>query len=293
MDSTKVFIDTDNEITFILEKILSAKSDRVSLVIPDRASVFSSITGLKLLKRVVDKSNKLLVLVTLDAQGAELSRNAGLLVVSRVGEIHETIWERAVKEKFVIKKKDARTHYMPEVSNEEMQKKSSPIEIVEDPEVIEKENENYVETDIFDDSEIKDDQTEKVSLEESIDTPEFTPLNLDESGVSDVPQVRINIDVKELEKKQIEDHEQEEIVEHTINEENPPAFLSRETIKESNQHIPEPDDEVEDIESSVHNDADMESELDNPRIRKVAPKGSGITNLSFSMGKDVELEKKK
>ncbi len=126
MDSAKIFIDTDNEITFILEKILASKSDRVCLVVPDRASLFTSISGLKLIKRVVDKSNKLLVLVTLDSNGSSLAQKACLIVVSRVGEITDILWEQAQKTKFeFVKKHKNRVYYQPD-------KKEEPAEIIVD-----------------------------------------------------------------------------------------------------------------------------------------------------------------
>ncbi len=115
MDSSKVFIDTDNEITSILEKILEAKTERVTLVIPDRASLLTSITTLKILKRVVDKSDKLLVLVTLDDAGAQLAQEADLIVVSRIGEITEEIWDEAQRKKFDVIKKGTRQRYVPDM----------------------------------------------------------------------------------------------------------------------------------------------------------------------------------
>jgi hypothetical protein len=126
MDSAKVFIDTDNEITFILEKILSSKSEKVCLVVPDRAAIFTSISGLKLIKRMLDKSGKLLVLVTLDPNGADLSKKAGLFVVSRVGEITEELWEQVNKSKFeAIKKDTKKVFYLPETPTEKAKEADS------------------------------------------------------------------------------------------------------------------------------------------------------------------------
>jgi hypothetical protein len=119
MDSSKIFIDTDNEITFILEKVLKSPSERVCLVVPDRASVFTSISSLKLIKRVVDKSSKLLIIVTLDENGADLAKKAGLIVVSRIGEISESLWEKASKSKFEVIKKQKRNVYYTDLNSEE------------------------------------------------------------------------------------------------------------------------------------------------------------------------------
>lgn len=99
MDSKKIFIDTDTEISFILEDILKSENDRVCLVVPDRASIFNSIATLKLMKRVIDKSNKLLVLVTLDPLGAKLAQKVGIKTLSRIGELNEDIWQEVQKSK--------------------------------------------------------------------------------------------------------------------------------------------------------------------------------------------------
>jgi hypothetical protein len=100
MDSHKIFIDTDTEITFIIEKILEAKHDRVVIVVPDRASFLSSLINLKIVKRVVEKSKKLLIVVTMDEPCADLGRSAGLHVIPRIGEITEKDWDVVQKNKF-------------------------------------------------------------------------------------------------------------------------------------------------------------------------------------------------
>lgn len=100
MEDYKIFIDTDSEITFILERILKSKHERNVLVIPDRSSFLSSRTNLKILKKIIDKSNKLVMLVTLDDFGAKLARLANFTVLSRVGEITESHWELIQKNKF-------------------------------------------------------------------------------------------------------------------------------------------------------------------------------------------------
>jgi len=185
MDSAKIFIDTDNEITFILEKILASKLEKVCLVVPDRAAIFTSISGLKLIKRIVDKSNKLLVVVTLDENGASLTKRAGLSVVSRVGEINDELWEQIRKSKFdVIKKDKKKVFYVPETQIEKLdsvvEKKEEKISL---PEVFQKTFENG-------DSNLVVDNINELSKEE-----------IEERNV---PQVSIKIDDKDLKKTDIE-----------------------------------------------------------------------------------------
>jgi hypothetical protein len=302
MDSTKVFIDTDNEITFILEKILSAKSEKVSLVIPDRASVFSSVTGLKLIRRVVDKSNKLLVLVTLDEQGAELSRNAGLLVVSRVGEINDAIWEKALKDKFQVKKRDARSHYMPEAIVKEAGVES--IGQSEDSSVLDisaKELDSEKE-----ETAVQEENSNVVESEITLDTDENQPEAEEATTMLDVPQVRINIDMNELSEAEEELPESQDTIPN-IEEPPMPSFLMREVaLKPILKPLDAPDsgdllrhdEHVEDIAPTMHNDTLHEDTMpedsnENIRKRRVSTGSSSISNLSFSVGKDIENEKKK
>ncbi len=275
MDSAKIFIDTDNEITFILEKILSAKTERVSLVIPDRASVLSSITGLKLIKRVVDKSGKLLVLVTLDSEGAELARNAGLFVVARVGEINEIIWEKIQKAKFEVIKKGVRPYYIPDKLPEEKKIESHAAPKLKD----------LVPQDI--DKEEIDDEKANEELEAIVEDLEDDPVTDEKQDEQEeqaaTPQIQIDIDVNDT--TEIEEEADAPVAE----------AIDADTIQKI-----EEDYEVENIEapepSKLEETYEPEPVVDNGfRIRKVAPRSSGISNLSFNVGKDIggKSEKKK
>jgi len=59
-----IYLDLDDEITTIIEKLHGAKSKIVAFVLPKRASVFQSIVNMKLLKRTADDTNKHIVLIT-------------------------------------------------------------------------------------------------------------------------------------------------------------------------------------------------------------------------------------
>lgn len=211
MDSAKIFIDTDNEITFVLEKILSAKNERVCLIIPDRASLFTSISGLKLIKRVIDKSNKLLVIVTLDQNGSDLASQADLIVVSRVGEISNDLWEKAQKSKFeFVKKHKNRVYYQPEnLIQEEPEIASQPETIsikdliASSPESIEEENADI-------EPEITNDEYEKIEESPKSDEVEF----------NEIPQVKIRVDDEEIRDAQENIENQVESVKEYKNLEN-------------------------------------------------------------------------
>ncbi len=75
-----VYIDVDDEITTIIEKVSSSKQKIVALVLPKRAGVLQSSVNMKLLKRSADNAQKNVVLVTTEAALMPLAGAAGLYV---------------------------------------------------------------------------------------------------------------------------------------------------------------------------------------------------------------------
>ncbi|MGB4758610.1 MAG: hypothetical protein WBP26_00990 [Candidatus Saccharimonadales bacterium] len=74
-----IYVDVDDEITAIIEKVTNSSSKIVALVLPKRATVLQSIVNMKLLKRTADEAKKGLVLITTEA---------GLLPIAGVVGIH-------------------------------------------------------------------------------------------------------------------------------------------------------------------------------------------------------------
>lgn len=62
-----IYIDVDDEITGIIDKVSNSKHKIVALVLPKRAAVLQSIVNMKLLKRSGDSHKKQLVLITSEA----------------------------------------------------------------------------------------------------------------------------------------------------------------------------------------------------------------------------------
>lgn len=77
-----VYIDADDEITTIVDKVRSAPNQVVAMVLPKRASVLHSSVNVKLLKRVGEQNNKQLVLITSEPSLLPLAGMAGLYVAS-------------------------------------------------------------------------------------------------------------------------------------------------------------------------------------------------------------------
>lgn len=75
-----IYIDVDDEITAIIDKVQGSGSKILALVLPKRASVFQSIVNMKLLKRTADQYKKNIVLITSEASLLPLAGVVGLHV---------------------------------------------------------------------------------------------------------------------------------------------------------------------------------------------------------------------
>jgi|JI10StandDraft_1071094.scaffolds.fasta_scaffold77372_2 hypothetical protein len=77
-----IYIDVDDEITSIIEKVRASKGGIVALVLPKRASMLQSIVNMRLLKRAADDVSKNLVLVTTESTLLPLAGMVGLHTAS-------------------------------------------------------------------------------------------------------------------------------------------------------------------------------------------------------------------
>jgi hypothetical protein len=75
-----IYVDIDDEITGVIDKVQNSSSKLVALVLPKRASVFQSIVNMKLLKRAADSGKKNIVLITSEAGLLPLAGAAGVHV---------------------------------------------------------------------------------------------------------------------------------------------------------------------------------------------------------------------
>jgi hypothetical protein len=75
-----IYIDVDDEITAVIDKVRSSHEKIVALVLPKRATVFQSIVNMKLLKRTADEAKKHLVLITSEAGLLPLAGSVGIYV---------------------------------------------------------------------------------------------------------------------------------------------------------------------------------------------------------------------
>ncbi len=75
-----IYVDVDDDITAIIDKVEAAKEKIVALVLPKRTTTLQSVVNMRLLKRSADKATKNVVLITTEAALLPLAGAAGLHV---------------------------------------------------------------------------------------------------------------------------------------------------------------------------------------------------------------------
>lgn len=167
-----IYLDIDEEITAVIDKIKKTKGFDLALVIPKRSVLTQSIVNLKLLRKQIHAVGKNVVVVVSEKTAYNLAKRAGLDVRSDipVGGSSDDSLEN-LQEEIAI---DARSDIRP-------QKKSKVVTDLDEIEVhtyLEDEKEKQspkklvqsIETELED-----DDQELKKSLSEKLDKPVFIP----------------------------------------------------------------------------------------------------------------------
>lgn len=95
--SEKIFIDPNEEIPSVVERILSSDKSKIILVVPQNSMLLSSFVSINILFREVVKAKKSLILVTEDLYGTSVAERVGIEVVQRVSQINEENWENAMQ----------------------------------------------------------------------------------------------------------------------------------------------------------------------------------------------------
>lgn len=75
-----IYVDIDDEITSLIDKVRTSNQKIVALVLPKRAAVLQSIVNMKLLKRTADEEKKRIVLITSEAGLLPLAGAVGMYV---------------------------------------------------------------------------------------------------------------------------------------------------------------------------------------------------------------------
>jgi hypothetical protein len=99
LSASKIFTDQNEELTFIIERVRNAEKDKVALIIPENALVFSSPVSIKILQRMMYKAEKSPIIVTEDTYGQKFTQKIGLVTVGKTSQITEELWDIAFKRK--------------------------------------------------------------------------------------------------------------------------------------------------------------------------------------------------
>ncbi len=83
MEEVKIFLQPDDEITDVIDKIKKVEKSIIVLVIPESAMVLQSIVNLKLLKKEADDLDRRLAIVTDSKKGRQLAGQVGISVYKK------------------------------------------------------------------------------------------------------------------------------------------------------------------------------------------------------------------
>ncbi len=75
-----IYIEADDEITTVIEKIITAKNKIIAVVLPKRATVFQSVVNMKLLKKAADETKRKVVLISSEPGIEAIASVAGMYI---------------------------------------------------------------------------------------------------------------------------------------------------------------------------------------------------------------------
>lgn len=91
------YIEADEEITSIIEKLRRTQSAEIFIVVPKGALLIQSIINLKLLKKEANDLSKEILIITQDKLGKMLIEKAGIIVGQKISDFDQE-WEEAEKQ---------------------------------------------------------------------------------------------------------------------------------------------------------------------------------------------------
>lgn len=78
-----VYIEIDDEVTNVYDRIKKINSKQIYIVVPKRANLFQSLVNLKILKRKAEDDEKKIYLITNDSNGIHLAQKLGIEVYNQ------------------------------------------------------------------------------------------------------------------------------------------------------------------------------------------------------------------
>jgi len=79
-----IYLEPDEEITSVIDKLKQSKADRLSLVVPREATLLQSVVNLKLLLKEAESLSKEIAIITADKIGRNLAAQVGITVFESV-----------------------------------------------------------------------------------------------------------------------------------------------------------------------------------------------------------------
>lgn len=157
-----IYVDVNDEITSVIDKINNSKSKVVALVLPKRAALFQSIVNLKLIERASTQAKKSIVLITSDQTLLPLAGAVGIYVAKTLQSKPE-IPERPLGYSVSGSESDEEAPLDKEATVGELIEEDAPIEI---------------DNTTPDDSKTKPTKTQKKPYDKKLKVPNFNKFRL-------------------------------------------------------------------------------------------------------------------
>jgi hypothetical protein len=91
VDRVPIYLEKDDEITSVVDKLKNTDGVDLDVVIPKEAIMLQSVINLKLLKRQAEALGKEVTIVTQDKVGTKLAQQIGIPVVAKEGQIPKEV----------------------------------------------------------------------------------------------------------------------------------------------------------------------------------------------------------
>lgn len=92
---SKVLVEPDDEVTFVIEELEDIKTKRVVISIPEGSDLLVSSVAMKLIARHADVKDKLIAIATNDLAGQNMARLAGLGIAPSLDAVTDETWNFA------------------------------------------------------------------------------------------------------------------------------------------------------------------------------------------------------
>jgi hypothetical protein len=92
---SKILVEPEDEVTFVIEELQDIKTKRVVVSIPEGSDLLVSSVAMKLIARHADENGKLVAIATNDPAGQNMARLAGLGIAPALDAVSDETWNFA------------------------------------------------------------------------------------------------------------------------------------------------------------------------------------------------------